>query len=117
LWWWLLGGKLEKYFGASFLLLFMVFTGVISNYAQFVVGGANNFGGLSGVVYALFGFSWLYGKLKPQQPIELSNGLFMFGLIWLVAGFADMLWVNVANTAHLAGLLAGLAFAGVLAKR
>jgi GlpG protein len=26
-------------------------------------------------------------------------------------GFADMLWVNTANWAHLAGLLTGIAFA------
>jgi GlpG protein len=117
LWWWLLGGKLENYFGSWFLLLFMIFTGVISNWAQFIVTQGNNFGGLSGVVYALFGFSWLYGKLKPQQPIELNNALFVFTLVWLVAGFADMLWINVANAAHLSGLLAGLAFATLLAKR
>lgn len=111
LWWWLLGGKLEKQFGTVFLLLFMSFTALISNFAQYLAHFANNFGGLSGVVYALLGFCWLYGRMKPGQSINLSDGMFGFSLIWLVLGFADMLWINTANQAHLAGLLAGLAFA------
>ncbi|MFT4924783.1 MAG: GlpG protein [Phenylobacterium sp.] len=117
LWWWMLGGQLEQHFGKVFLLAFMVMTAVVSNYAQFIVSGSNQFGGLSGVVYALIGFSWLYGKLKASQPISLNNQLFGFAMIWLVLGYADILSVNFANTAHLSGLLAGLGFAFVTAKR
>ncbi len=117
LWWWMLGGRLEQHFGKVFLLTFMLMTAVVSNYAQFMVSGSNNFGGLSGVVYALIGFCWLFGKLRPEQPINLENQLFAFALVWLVLGYADIFWVNIANTAHLSGLLAGLGFAAVTAKR
>ena len=117
LWWWMLGGQLEQHFGKIFLLAFAVLTAVVSNYAQFMVSGSNNFGGLSGVVFALIGFSWLYGRLKPGQPISLSDQLFGFSLFWLALGYADVLWMNVANTAHLSGLLAGLGFAFVTARR
>ena len=113
----MLAGLLEKYFSPSFIVLFTLFTAVISNFAQFVVSGHNQFGGLSGVVYALMGFCWLYGRLKPKQSVKLADPLFVFGLIWLVMGYSNvLLWANIANTAHLSGLLAGLAFAGVIAR-
>lgn len=116
LWWWLLGGKLEKSFGSTFLLLFMLFTALISNFAQYITHHDNNFGGLSGVVYALIGFCWLYGRLKQHSEINLSDHFFGFSLFWLVLGFADVLWVNVANQAHLAGLLSGLGFAWIYSR-
>ncbi len=118
LWWRMLAGLLEKHFSPSFLILFTLFTAVISNFAYFAVAGHNNFGGLSGVVYALIGFCWLYGRLKPEQPVKLRDPLFIFALIWMVMGYSDvLLWENIANTAHLSGLLAGLAFAGVIGRK
>jgi GlpG protein len=117
LWWWMLGAKLEKQFDATFLLLFLVFSAVISNYAQFIITGTNNFGGLSGVVYGLMGFCWLYGRLKPQQAVQLSDGLFGFCLVWLVFGYTDIGPISFANHAHLSGLLSGLGFAFVWGKR
>ncbi len=116
-WWQLLGGKLEKQFGSSFLLLFLLFTALISNFAQFISHQANNFGGLSGVVYALIGFCWLYGKQQPRQSVQLSDSLFGFAVIWLIMGYMDVLWMNVANQAHLSGLLCGLAFAWGFGRR
>jgi GlpG protein len=116
LWWWMLGGLLEKHFSATFLVIFTLFTGVVSNVAQFVMTQSNYFGGLSGVVYALVGFCWLYGRLKPHQPVELQDNLFAFAMLWLVLGFADVLWVNMANTAHLSGLVSGLVIALVWSK-
>ncbi|NQZ09782.1 MAG: rhomboid family intramembrane serine protease GlpG [Algicola sp.] len=118
LWWRMLAGLLEKHFSPSLLILFTLFAAVISNFAQFVVSGHNQFGGLSGVVYALMGFCWLYGRLKPEQSVKLADPLFVFGLIWLVMGYTKvLLWSNIANTAHLSGLLAGLAFAVVIARK
>jgi GlpG protein len=116
LWWWMLGGLLERHFGRLFLLAFMLLTGVVSNYAQFVVSGSNQFGGLSGVVYALIGFCWVQGKLRPAGGIGLNDRLFGFAVIWLILGYTDILWMNIANTAHLSGLLAGLGFGFVSAK-
>jgi GlpG protein len=36
-------------------------------------------------------------------------------LVWLVLGYADILWVNMANAAHTAGLITGCLMAGALA--
>ena len=70
-----------------------------------------NFGGLSGVVYGLLGYGWIYRALNPKQPPLVSNAIIGFMLIWLILGFADMLPVGMANWAHLGGLLSGMAYA------
>lgn len=110
LWWLLLGSALERRLGSMALLNFTVLTAVISNSAQYFLVGTN-FGGLSGVVYALFGFCWLNHKRYPERKPLISDTLAIFMLVWLLLGFADLLWVNMANWAHLAGLLAGLMMA------
>lgn len=110
LWWLLLASALEQRFGSISLMNFTVLTAVISNAAQYFLVGTN-FGGLSGVVYALFGFCWLNHKLYPQARPVISDALAVFMVVWLLLGFADVLWVSMANWAHLAGLLAGLAMA------
>ena len=110
LWWLLLASALERRFGSISLLNFTVVTAVISNAAQYFLVGTN-FGGLSGVVYALFGFCWLNQKRDPQPRPLISDPLAIFMVVWLLLGFADVLWVSMANWAHLAGLLAGLLMA------
>jgi len=79
---------------------------IASNLAQFLVSGPN-FGGLSGVVYALVGFVWWSGYLAPEKGLTLSKPIIGFLLFWLLLGFVDLLPVNVANTAHLVGLISG----------
>ncbi len=115
LWWWILGRALEAKFGHVFLTVFFFATALTSNYAQFLVAG-DGFGGLSGVVYALFGFVWWVGWLKPAWGLRLPKALIGFMLIWLVLGYADLLWVNMANTAHTAGLLSGCVIALLLSR-
>tara|TARA_R110002050_G_scaffold80003_1_gene171131 strand:+ start:18 stop:905 length:888 start_codon:yes stop_codon:yes gene_type:complete len=106
MWWWQLGGSIEKTLGKGALLNLLLISAILSNLGQFFVSGAN-FGGLSGVVYALVGFVWWYGYLAPEKGLFLSNPIIVFLLFWLVLGFADLLPVNVANTAHLLGLISG----------
>jgi len=106
MWWWQLGGSVEKTLGKGTLVNLLLLSAIVSNLGQYVVSGAN-FGGLSGVVYALVGFVWWFGYLAPQRGLSLSKPLVGFLLFWLLLGFADLLPVNVANTAHLLGLLSG----------
>ena len=106
LWWWQLGGDVERQLGKGSLLHIFLITALVSNLGQFLVSGPN-FGGLSGVVYGLFGYVWWFGWLKPEQGLGISNSIVGFLLIWLVLGFFDVLPVNMANTAHLLGLVSG----------
>lgn len=115
LWWWDLAGVIEKQQGKLRLILLFFFTAISSNLAQYYLVGPY-FGGLSGVVYGLVGYCWLFGILNKNSKVNLPNSYFLFLLGWLVLGFINILPVNVANYAHLVGLLAGLVSAGVSAK-
>lgn len=106
MWWWQLGGSIEQILGKGTLINLLLISAIVSNLGQFFVSGAN-FGGLSGVVYALVGFVWWYGYLAPEKGLSLSKPLIGFLLFWLLLGFVDVLPVNVANTAHLLGLISG----------
>ncbi|MDZ7871253.1 MAG: rhomboid family intramembrane serine protease [Rheinheimera sp.] len=112
---WIYGGRLEVWLGSRQLLWLTLLAGFISNTAQFLLVGPN-FGGLSGVVYAIFGFVWVYGWRYPTQPLQLSKPDLVMALGFLALGFADLLWVNTANWAHLSGFVCGMAVA-MLARR
>ena len=109
-WWFMLGRDIENTLGRSTLIMLFVASGLLSNYAQFIDSGPN-FGGLSGVVYALLGFCWWLGWLKPQWQIQVPRPVVGFMLVWLLIGYADVLWIEMANTAHLVGLISGCALA------
>lgn len=116
LWWWSLGRQIEITFGITSLLMLFVFSAVVSNVAQLLVSGAN-FGGLSGVVYALVGCVWWLGWLKPNWGLTLPKPIVVFLLVWLVVGYLDVLPVHMANTAHLVGLVCGCLFAWFLVAK
>jgi len=116
LWWWSLGKQIEITFGISSLLMLFVFSAIVSNVAQLLVSGPN-FGGLSGVVYALVGCVWWLGWLKPSWELSLPKPIIGFLLVWLVVGYLDILPVNMANTAHTVGLICGCLFALFLVSR
>ena len=113
LWWSMLGSQVERKFGSSFIIILFVVTALVSNLAQLIVSGPN-FGGLSGVVYGLVGFVWITGWLRPQWGLYLPKAIVGFMLVWLLLGFADVLWVNMANAAHTAGLMSGCVMAWLL---
>lgn len=115
LWWWQLGGMIEKKQGRQRLLILFLFSAIASNLAQYFLVGPY-FGGLSGVVYGLIGYCWLYGLMNKHSQVHLPNSMFAFLLGWLVLGFVDILPVNVANYAHLVGLLAGLLLAVICSR-
>ncbi|MCH1920331.1 rhomboid family intramembrane serine protease GlpG [Shewanella sp. A3A] len=107
LWWWYLGGRIENSLGSGRLLLLLVVAGTLPNMVQFFFDGPN-FGGLSGVVYGLIGYSWVMSQWAPQRGLVLRPALMGFMLLSLVLGFSGVMGDNIANNAHLAGLLAGL---------
>ncbi len=110
LWWWYLGGAVEKRLGSGKLIVITVISALLSGYVQQKFSGPW-FGGLSGVVYALMGYVWLRGERDPQSGIFLQRGLIIFALIWIVAGWFDLFGMSMANGAHIAGLAVGLAMA------
>tara|TARA_R110001599_G_scaffold353883_1_gene602248 strand:- start:37690 stop:38541 length:852 start_codon:yes stop_codon:yes gene_type:complete len=124
LWLWELGGKVERVMGhVNMLLLFLVIA-MVSNGSQFAFGGPGLFGGMSGVVYGLLGFSWVAPLLQPAWRIQPSPTLMLFMVGWLVlclVGLVENLGFGaIANAAHLGGLLCGAvlgALFGMLSSR
>jgi GlpG protein len=109
LWWWQFGGDIERRLGSGKLLQLFVISAALSGAGQFYVEGAN-FGGLSGVVYALLGYLWILGYRLPHLGLTLPKPIIGFMLVWLVLGFVQP-FMAIANTAHLVGLISGMAIA------
>ena len=100
------------------LLLLVVVTGIFSNLAQYLVDGPQ-FGGMSGVVYALAGYVWMRGKHDRASGLFLDQQSVTILLVWLVVCFTGLVG-PVANIAHFAGLVSGMAIgrvSGYLAMR
>ncbi|WP_163936451.1 rhomboid family intramembrane serine protease GlpG [Paraferrimonas sp. SM1919] len=107
IWWWLIGGLIERRLGSKELLMLLLAAGVVPCILQYLLEGPN-FGGLSGVVYGLFGYVWVLGRMAPQLGITIPNSYLMFMIGWMLLGFMEVLGLNMANYAHLGGLLVGV---------
>ncbi|PMH45431.1 rhomboid family intramembrane serine protease GlpG [Vibrio sp. 10N.286.49.B3] len=105
LWWWQFGGDIEQKLGSKKLIQLFLVSAALSGAGQYWIEGAN-FGGLSGVVYALMGYGWILGERAPQKGVSVPRPIVGFMLAWLVLGFVQP-FMAIANTAHLVGLLAG----------
>lgn len=115
LWLWFLGGQLEKSKGSLYYLSGVLAISVFSNIAQYLSTGPA-FGGLSGVVYGLVGYCWLWSRKYPNQ-VFFPPALFAVSVVWLFIGYTPLtLWLGLgkmANDAHLYGLVAGLIWGGI----
>jgi GlpG protein len=108
-----LGTLVEVRRGTRALLVLVLVSAVASNVGQYLY--AVNFeqvlrgwGGISGVVYALFGYVWMKGLYEPEQGMILHPSSVRIMLLWLLLGFAGLF--NMANGAHLMGLVVGVLF-------
>lgn len=110
LWVWELGRMIEEHQKSRGLLLVVVISGLAANFAQYMVGDVL-FGGLSGVVYALLGYCWFWDKFARVPRFHVRKSVFIALMIWLVfclVGGAGVLGLgNIANAAHIGGLIAG----------
>jgi len=111
LWIYILGSRIEKLDGLSVFLFIFILTGILSNAGQFFWTQQYLFGGLSGPVYGLLGYCFIIELDGRHGRYGLPEALYLFMFIWLLVGFTGVLSVfgfgNVANTAHLVGMIAG----------
>ena len=113
MWLFQLGSMIEARQGSWRLLLLVAVTGVFSNLAQYLVGGPQ-FGGMSGVVYALAGYVWIRGKYDRASGLFLDQQSVTILLVWGAVCFTGIVG-HVANFAHLGGLVSGMAIGGISA--
>ncbi len=115
-----LGKTLEYKFGSFWLLGFIIATALISNTAQYLTHFIQisttqinywavvpiRFGGMSGVVYALFGYCMIASKYRRNLGIHVPQQLTFFMLGWLFLCLTGA-FGNIANAAHFAGIISG----------
>ncbi|MEX5351223.1 rhomboid family intramembrane serine protease [Pseudomonas juntendi] len=124
LWYWELGKRIELRQGPWMLLGLTLVFSLVSNLAQHYTSGPSLFGGLSGVLYGLLGHVWLYQWLAPNPLFSLPKGVLVMMLIWLLVCLTGVVgqlgFGQVANAAHVGGLLIGCLtglLGGALARR
>jgi GlpG protein len=117
-----LGRQVEQRRGAVRYLLLVLVIAIASNVAQFYLGAgvwhigtgafsvtpSGNFGGMSGVLYGLFGYIWVKTRCEPELGFELSSLTIACMVAWLCLCLLEVIPVPVANVCHGAGLFMGL---------
>jgi GlpG protein len=101
-----LGAMIEIRQGMPKLALLVVVLGVASNLGQYLFWGPI-FGGMSGVLYGLFGYIWLRGQCDPASGLALSSMTVWMMMIWFFLCLFGVIQ-NVANGTHAVGLLVGM---------
>ncbi len=111
----LLGTLIEVRRGTLRLAALILVSAAVSNYGQYEwmvrTGHVVPFLGMSGVVYALFGYVWMKGLYQPEQRMAVhpNNVNIMIGwLVLCMTGWLGPMVGPVANAAHVVGLVVGI---------
>lgn len=107
LWLWYFGRQLEPIHPRWLFVAVIVLTSFASNTTQYLYSNYNNFGGMSGVVYGLVGYTWIVHKGMPRSRLLLNNSTFViFVIALIVMELVASSWI--ASAAHVGGLLMGV---------
>ena len=110
------GDLMERVHGSRFYLFLTAVLALCSNLGQYSIYGSPGFGGMSGVLYGLFGYLWLRSLADPAYPLRLTQQTVVISLVWFVACFTGILG-PIANGAHSIGLVIGALWGLVAARR
>ena len=128
LWFLQFGRMIEGRYGTVWMVILVLATAILSNFAQGVAperldGSAphissgimiSSFGGLSGVVYGLFGFIVVKQFTDPRSGFFLPQLTIVLLIGWMVfcmLPVAGSMGYHVANWAHAIGFLTGVVLA------
>lgn len=124
--WWLykLGGAIEGRRGQIRYLAMVLALAVLPNLAQYFLGNIGSggplmslprspdFGGMSGVVYGLFGYIWMKERFQPEMGLQIGRNNIIFLMAWFFLCMTPLIRIligsGVANVAHAAGLIVGM---------
>ncbi|MBN4053578.1 rhomboid family intramembrane serine protease [Haliea sp. AH-315-K21] len=114
LWLWEFGRRIEVKQASWAMLVLITVLALVSNTAQYLYSGSIYFGGMSGVVYGLFAYIWMWQLFDPAKGLGLPGNLVFFMLLALIIlTFIGL--ESIADTAHIAGLLCGVVYGAVVA--
>ena len=108
---WFVGQRIEMLQGSIRMLGISMTIGLGSNIMQAKYAEVSIFGGMSGVVYGLLGYGWVWSIMRPEKNLMIPNVILYFSLMMMVVGFAGLSGMlgagETANVAHLGGLIMG----------
>lgn len=115
MWLFSLGSMIETVQGSGRFALLIVIFALGSNLAQFAFTQHPLFGGMSGVNYGLIGYVWLRGRFDRASGLHLDKQSVVLSIVWFFLCFTG--WMGpIANWAHAAGLILGMAWGWVSAQ-
>lgn len=87
--WWLrtLAAPVEAVYRGRFLAVFVAAAAAVTAVAEALFGGVF-FGGMMGVVAALFAYVYVLGKTDPTSPLALPPSLAFWMVLWTVLALA-----------------------------
>ncbi len=117
-----LGILIERRDGSLRLLLLTLFIAAVAHTAQYAVGlyqserFPGNFLGISGVVFGLFGYAWV--RSFAARPHDHWDGVVTSQQVYFILAFGLVCTTGllgpIANTAHFAGMFAGMLWAWIV---
>ena len=101
------GRLLEREQPRGMVLAVFVIATFSGNVVQYAATGSNAFGGLSGLIYGLVGYTWVVGMLVNSGQVRLRTSTFAVFVAALLA-MAVLASDSIASGAHAGGLAAGM---------
>ncbi len=102
-----LGGQLEIRRGSRRYVGIVLIVALISNIAQYLATGTGA-GGMSGVIYGLFGYIWMKSRFEPGEGLFVDRQTVMLMIAWAVFCTTGLIG-PIGNWAHGIGLATGMA--------
>ena len=111
-WLWIFGKKIEFESSKGYFAILILSAALVSYLAELSFSDSSGIG-LSGIVYSLFGFLLVKRKTTETYKSSLDNKTVRSFLFWLALCFilTQNKTLNIANAAHVGGLLWGILFA------
>lgn len=113
---WIIGQEIERIYGSARFVILYLATGIVGSIGSFVFNPQATSAGASGSIFGLFGvmaaFAFRYRKEIPEfLSRDIKRRVIPIIFINLVFGFSVRI---VDNSAHIGGLLSGIALALVI---
>jgi|GEM_PF-524816 len=110
---WIIGQEIERIYGSARFVILYLATGIVGSIGSYVFNPQATSAGASGSIFGLFGvmaaFAFRYRKEIPEfLSREIKRRVIPIILINLIFGFSVRI---VDNSAHIGGLLSGIALA------
>ncbi len=118
-----LGSVVERLHGSWFIAGLLVVSGVIGMVVQVVLPDwleSPMAIGASGAVFGVFGFIWIRPRFQPTYPVGIPpfNVYMMLGFMFacMMPFVQNYMQMQIANGAHVGGLVTGIAIAALAPK-